>query len=120
MEKGNLKIVLQNLKGGFGEEEAIYLEIEDDIDIVMLTETHLHDVEDPPLIPGFDVSFKASRPRNAAAAGYGGVAVYFKQELFGKISIWKKKRKRWSNLDLRQEDGASGGTVFLLLLCSSG
>ncbi|KAG7674691.1 hypothetical protein KSW81_000332 [Nannochloris sp. 'desiccata'] len=59
----------------------------------MLTETHLHDVEDPPLIPGFDVSFKASRPRNAAAAGYGGVAVYFKQELFGKISIWKKREK---------------------------
>ncbi|KAG7674239.1 hypothetical protein NADE_009177 [Nannochloris sp. 'desiccata'] len=59
----------------------------------MLTETHLHDVEDPPLIRGFDVSFKASRPRNAAAAGYGGVAVYFKQELFGKISIWKKREK---------------------------
>jgi Reverse transcriptase (RNA-dependent DNA polymerase)/Endonuclease/Exonuclease/phosphatase family len=93
VERGNLKIVLQNIKGGLGEEEAIFFEIDDDIDIVMLTETWLHDAEELPPIPGFEVSFDATRPRNGAAAGYGGVAIYFRQDLFRKISIWKRRIK---------------------------
>ena len=93
MEGGNLRVLLQNIRGKLSEEEAIFFEIEDDIDIVMLTETWMHDVEALPAIPGFEVSFGAARPRNAAAAGHGGVAIYFKQELFGKISIWKERIK---------------------------
>jgi hypothetical protein len=95
VEGGNLRVLLRNIRGKLSEEEAIFFEIEDDIDIVMLTETWMHDVEALPAIPGFEVSFGAARPRNAAAAaaGHGGVAIYFKQELFGKISIWKERIK---------------------------
>ncbi|KAH7617055.1 putative LINE-1 retrotransposable element ORF2 protein [Nannochloris sp. 'desiccata'] len=69
--------------------EALNLEIEDDIDIIMLNEIWLHDVEELPYIPGFKLSYGAARPITARATGYGGAAIYIKQENFGKIDVWR-------------------------------
>ncbi|KAG7668776.1 hypothetical protein KSW81_003798 [Nannochloris sp. 'desiccata'] len=81
-------LVLQNIRGQLMR-EALNLEIEDDIDIIMLNEIWLHDVEELPYIPGFKLSYGAARPITARATGYSGAAIYIKQENFGKIDVWR-------------------------------
>lgn len=88
METGKVKVVLQNIRGLLMR-EALCLEIEDDVDIIMFNEIWLHAVEDLPWIPGFELAFGTARPSSARAAGYGGVAIYIKQESFRKINTWK-------------------------------